>query len=128
MHIFMTRNKVFICCLMAKPCLSCCTYFDWLLLCIFSFGHKRGASNQMDFNIVKFNSLMFSRNNDSLEDEMHLLLLWWFASDTISFKFIYITSVVTTRHIFMAMSILYDKPDRFAIFLVRMCYLCQYSF
>ena len=55
-----------------------------------------------DFTFVKFISQLFSSTDESLKDKMRLLLLRWFASDTVLTVVIHIPSVVKPVHIFMA--------------------------
>ena len=47
----------------------------WVLLYVFSFYHKQCGSGKKHFTFVKCTSQMFRRADESLNDEMHLLLL-----------------------------------------------------
>ena len=75
-HIFMARNRVSKFCLMTELCFHHFVHFVRVLIYIFGFHHKQSASDLKNFTFVKFASQLSSTADESLKDEMHLLLLW----------------------------------------------------
>ena len=56
----------------------------------FSLHHNQRASDYKDFTFVKFIFQLFSSSDESLKNEIRLLLLFrWFASDAAHIVFIY---------------------------------------
>ena len=74
-HIFMMKNRVSKSCLMAELCFYHFVHFDCVPIYIFDFHHKQCASDYKDFIFVKFTSQFFISTDESLKDEMCLLLL-----------------------------------------------------
>ena len=75
MHIFMAKSRVSKSCLMAELCFHRFVHFYCVPTYIFGFHYKQCASDQKDFNSVKFTSQLFSSTNESLKDKTCLILL-----------------------------------------------------
>lgn len=74
-HMFMARKSVSKSCLIVKLCFHQYVHFLCVPIYIFRFHYKQCVSNEKHFTLAKFTSQMLNSTDESLKEEVRLLLL-----------------------------------------------------